>query len=166
MSSDEFFHFELGIMCSESSIDIRTCVVAIYTRIVWKYRMRKSKDRQHNTNNSSYCCVLLNAFQFLKTYLPCNDISQSDHFLIRYHSSVFVLNLLSIRLIDIWVHKTSLNPPLFIEVPVTNQECERWCICVRDTIYYMALSTILIFDFRIVPTVCYVLEWFRQCGMS
>jgi hypothetical protein len=30
-----------------------------------------------------------------------------------------------------WTHKTSLTPPLFIEVPVPCQESERSCICVR-----------------------------------
>ena len=29
-------------------------------------------------------------------------------------------------------HKTSLTPPLFIEVPVPSQESERSCICVLE----------------------------------
>jgi hypothetical protein len=29
-----------------------------------------------------------------------------------------------------WAHKTSLASPRFIEVPVSSQESERWCICV------------------------------------
>ena len=31
----------------------------------------------------------------------------------------------------VWVHKTSLTPSLFIEVPVPSQESKRPCICVR-----------------------------------
>ena len=40
--------------------------------------------------------------------------------------------------------KTNLTPPLFIEVPVTSQVCERSCICM------LALSTIFLLDFRTV----------------
>ena len=44
--------------------------------------------------------------------------------------------------------------PTFIEVPVPSQETEQSCICVlRVSIF--PLSTILIFDFWIVPTVWY-----------
>ena len=118
ITNDNSIFRKEGIMCSESNIDIRTFVLLLFIQDEFEdakevIRMRKSKDRQHNTNNSSYCYVLLNTLQFLKTYLPCNDISQSDHFVIRYHSSVVVLSLLSIQLIDIWVHKNSLNPTLF-----------------------------------------------------
>jgi hypothetical protein len=31
---------------------------------------------------------------------------------------------------EVWVHKTILTPPLFVEVPLPNQESERSCICV------------------------------------
>ena len=51
-----------------------------------------------------------------------------------------------------WAHKTSLTPPLFIEMPVPIQESERSCICVLG-ISDLPLSTILIFDFGTVPTV-------------
>jgi hypothetical protein len=36
---------------------------------------------------------------------------------------------------EVWVHKTSLTPPLFIEVPVLSQECEWPCICVLGVMY-------------------------------
>jgi hypothetical protein len=29
---------------------------------------------------------------------------------------------------DVWAHKTSLTPPLFIELPVQNHESQRLCI--------------------------------------
>ena len=29
-----------------------------------------------------------------------------------------------------WVHKTNLTPPLFIEVAMPSQECDRSCICL------------------------------------
>ena len=31
---------------------------------------------------------------------------------------------------EVWVHKTSLKPSLFIEVPILSQESERLCIYV------------------------------------
>jgi len=33
--------------------------------------------------------------------------------------------------VGVWAHKTSLTPPLFIEVPVSSYEGEPSCICVR-----------------------------------
>ena len=48
----------------------------------------------------------------------------------------------------VWVDKTSLTPPLFIEVPVPSQESDSSCICV------LPISTSLI------------LELFRQCGIE
>jgi hypothetical protein len=29
-----------------------------------------------------------------------------------------------------WADRTSLTPPLFIDVPVPSKESEWWCICV------------------------------------
>jgi hypothetical protein len=50
--------------------------------------------------------------------------------------------------------KTSLTPPLFIEVSVPSQEQELSCtsMSVRG-IYFVSISTNLVFDFGIVPTV-------------
>ena len=31
---------------------------------------------------------------------------------------------------EVWAHKTSLTPPLFIEVPVPSRESDQSCICV------------------------------------
>jgi len=45
--------------------------------------------------------------------------------------------------------KTSLTPPLFIEVIVPSQESDRSCISVLS-VSILLVSTILIFDFRIV----------------
>ena len=56
-----------------------------------------------------------------------------------------------------WVHRFSLTPLPYFEVPVSSQENERPCICVLE-ISILLLSTILIFDFGIVPTVWYF--WF------
>ena len=55
---------------------------------------------------------------------------------------------------EVWDHKTSLSLPLSTELPVPSQESELSCICVLG-VSFLALSTILIFDFWIVPTVCY-----------
>ena len=60
-------------------------------------------------------------------------------------------NIISLRG-EIWDHKTSLIQPHFIEVSVPRQEWERSCICILRVLI-LSLSTILIFDFRIVPTV-------------
>jgi hypothetical protein len=54
----------------------------------------------------------------------------------------------------VWAHKTSLSPPLFIEVPVQSQESKQLCICVFG-ISILPLSTILIFYFGIVPIVIF-----------
>ena len=51
---------------------------------------------------------------------------------------------------EIWVHKTSLNPQCFIEVPVPSQESERSCICV------LGVSNLLLLT---------IMELFRQCGI-
>ena len=48
---------------------------------------------------------------------------------------------------EVFADKYSLAPPPFIEVPVQ-------CICVLE-VTIVPLSTILIFDFGIVATVCY-----------
>ena len=55
--------------------------------------------------------------------------------------------------------KTSLIPPLFTEVPVTNQESEWTCICVLGVSIFL-LSTFLMFDFEIVSTVYYFVLFF------
>ena len=49
---------------------------------------------------------------------------------------------------------TSLTPPLVIEVPVPSQENKQPCICMLG-VSIVPLSTILIFDIGIVPTVWY-----------
>ena len=53
-------------------------------------------------------------------------------------------------------YKTSLTLPLFIEMSVPSQESERSCICVLGATI-LSFSTILVFDFGIVPTVWYFL---------
>jgi hypothetical protein len=56
---------------------------------------------------------------------------------------------------EVWANKTSLTPPLLIEVPVPSMESERACICVLG-VSILPLSTILIFDFGFVPTVWFL----------
>jgi hypothetical protein len=41
-----------------------------------------------------------------------------------------------------WVHKTSLSPQLFINVPVPKQESERSCICVSGLSIFPLFSVI------------------------
>jgi hypothetical protein len=55
---------------------------------------------------------------------------------------------------EAWAHKTSLVPPHFIQMPVSSQDSERSCICVL-VVPMMPLSTIILIDFGIVPTVWY-----------
>jgi hypothetical protein len=84
-----------------------------------------------------------------------------------------------------WVHKTSLTPPLFIEVPVKSQKSELSCICVRGIDFvsfynfsiglwpcsYSVVCFVFLLDCGPVPTVWYFLffYWivalFLQCGM-
>jgi hypothetical protein len=52
--------------------------------------------------------------------------------------------IISLR-VEVWAHRTSLYPTLFIEMPVPCKECERSCIGVLQ-ISILPLSTILIFD--------------------
>jgi hypothetical protein len=59
----------------------------------------------------------------------------------------------------VWAHKASLTLPLFIEVPVPNQESERSCIWVLGVLIF-PLSTIFQLDFRIVVTMWY---FFLNC---
>ena len=60
-------------------------------------------------------------------------------------------HIISIRE-EIWAHEISLAQPIVIEVPVPSQESEHSCISVLE-LSIVPLSTILIFDFEIVPTV-------------
>ena len=57
---------------------------------------------------------------------------------------------------EVWVHKTNLIPPLFIEVPVSIKESERLCACVFPVLVF-PLSTILIFDVGSLSTMWYFL---------
>ena len=54
---------------------------------------------------------------------------------------------------EVWVHKTILSSPRYIEVPVPNQERQLSCICVL-VVSILHLSTIYL-----------ILELFRQCGI-
>jgi hypothetical protein len=47
----------------------------------------------------------------------------------------------------VWALKTSLTPPLFIEVPILIKKSERSCIWVLRV---LTLSTILLLDFEAV----------------
>jgi hypothetical protein len=67
--------------------------------------------------------------------------------------------------VEVCVHKTSLTPPLFIEVSVTCQESEWSCICVL-VVSILPLSAILIFYYGIVPAVWYfIVALLQQCGI-
>ena len=73
---------------------------------------------------------------------------------------------------EVWAHKTSLTPLLFIEVPVPRPEFGRSCICVIG-LSISPLSKVLIFYFGIVPTMWYFRTWsvhffivFVLCGTS
>ena len=46
---------------------------------------------------------------------------------------------------NIWVHKTSLTPPLFIKVPVPSQKTERPCICVLGVVILPLSKIFLLF---------------------
>ena len=54
---------------------------------------------------------------------------------------------------------SGLRPSLFIEVPVPSQKSERSCICAL-VVSILPLSTILIFDFEIVPMARYFSFYF------
>jgi hypothetical protein len=56
---------------------------------------------------------------------------------------------------EVCANKTSLNPPLFIEVPVPRQESERSCRCVLRVLI-VPLSMVILFDFAVVPSTMYI----------
>ena len=60
--------------------------------------------------------------------------------------------------------KTSLTPPLFIEVPVPSQESQRSCICGSGIDFTSFYDFLL--DFGAVLTVWYVWFWFYQLIVS
>ena len=86
---------------------------------------------------------------------------------------------------EIWAHKTSLTPPLFIEVSVPRQESERSCICVLGVLIlpvsmgfllYLPVSTGFLlylarldgFSIIFCPSLrvfYYILDLFRRCGI-
>ena len=57
-----------------------------------------------------------------------------------------------------WVNETSETSPPFIEVPISNPGSEGGHIFVCWGSYILPLSTILLLDLGIVPSVCYC--WF------
>ena len=54
-----------------------------------------------------------------------------------------------------YLHKTSLTPPLFIEVSVPSQERDRSRICVLE-VSILPLPTLLILEFEFVLIICLV----------
>jgi hypothetical protein len=61
--------------------------------------------------------------------------------------------------------RTSLTPPLFIEVPVSSQESERSCICVLG-IPNVSLFMLLLVDIGTVPIVWSFTSRYRNCSDS
>ena len=76
-----------------------------------------------------------------------------------FNSHVKITSMVALFSLRGWVsaHTTSLSPPPSIEVPVPSQESEQPCACVLG-VYILQLPMILIFDFKILPTVWYL--WF------
>lgn len=62
---------------------------------------------------------------------------------------------------EVWAYKTSLTPPLFIDVPVARLESELSCICVLE-VAILPLSNISSVDFGIVPAVWYFFFLFNS----
>jgi hypothetical protein len=56
----------------------------------------------------------------------------------------------------VWVHKANLTLPLFIDVPVSNQESERSCMCAMG-FYFVSVYMIFRLDFGTVPMVWNIL---------
>ena len=69
--------------------------------------------------------------------------------------ALLVHQSISVFKVSFWAHKTSLTPQLFIEVPVPSQTNEWSCIYVLGTLN-LPFSTILIIDFKILPTEQYL----------
>ena len=65
-------------------------------------------------------------------------------------------DLVMLLRVEVWANKTSLTPPLFIEVPVPGHISERSCICVLLGVLILSFSTIFLLDFGTIPIVLYV----------
>ena len=69
---------------------------------------------------------------------------------------------------EVWVHKTTLAPPLCYRIAVFQTGNIEWsCVCLLEK-SVLPLSTILIFDFGIVPTVwyfCYSFHYIHNFGL-
>ena len=105
--------------------------------------------------------VLWFCFVFLRLVYPVLPVSLDCPYLIV--PSVFS-KVYSLRR-DVLAHKTSLTPPLLIEMLVPIQESERWsCICAL-WVSILPLSMILILDVGIVPIVwyfCFVFHFYLR----
>ena len=55
---------------------------------------------------------------------------------------------------EMWVNKTSLTPPLFIEVTLPSHACEWSCICVLG-VSSLPIYKILLLNFVTIPRVWY-----------
>jgi hypothetical protein len=110
-------------------------------------------------------------FFFLTIALSVLQFTASDYHFVRDRDSMLVIMIEKYLLIlrqtckawphhfkkgEVWLHKTSLTPPLFIEVTVPSKENEQSCICVLG-VSILSPSTFLRFDLGIVPTVWYFL---------
>ena len=58
---------------------------------------------------------------------------------------------------EVLTHKTSLKPPIFIEVPMLIQVCEQLCVLKVSS---LPLCTIFLLNFGNVPTLRYLLFGF------
>ena len=81
--------------------------------------------------------------------------SNKDNCVIRLFNMLHCINIRI--LIVVFVHKTSLTSPLFIEVPVPNQESNRTVmyVCLRG-INLASVSTSFLSDFGTLPTVVFL----------
>jgi hypothetical protein len=79
-------------------------------------------------------CIISKITAFLIISLSSLGICEGWHLINMWQAGVYD-RIISLRE-DVWPHKTSLIPPLFIEVPVPSQEYERSCICVLSIWWY------------------------------
>ena len=150
-------HFKLDLMMLHrvhpAMSGIQTHNVVFHFIMMWQSVLLVEETWVLGVKPPTWCKSLTN---FCHIITKCCIKYTSPWVGIKITKLVHVCILSVSNLYRIRAYKTSLTLPLFIEMSVPSQESERSCICVLGATI-LSFSTILVFDFGIVPTVWYFL---------
>ena len=105
--------------------------------------------------------IILRLVRLLIIIVTRNNVSRQDIYVflsLLFHNFnvnttvityIRIFNIISLKG-QVSAHRSSLTQPLIVHVP--RQNIERSCVCVL-VVHILPLSTALLLDFRIVPTV-------------